>query len=158
MSGQLKKCLNKNAAGCYLFPAATVLAVGRGNPGNTKATADASVYTRVFFIVVTTFFAIGRQIMAWCISTQRAFLPDSVRCLVRHVTMSMVAQAGPLSGGPVSFVSGISTPVWAIASERGNSSDRPFVEHKGDRCHAQIPQKSHPKSDHHPPTQLRLPP
>lgn len=33
----------------------------------------------------------------------------------------MVAQAGQLSGWPVSVRAGISTPVWATTSERGNS-------------------------------------
>lgn len=33
----------------------------------------------------------------------------------------MVAQAGQPSGWPVPIVTGISTPVWATTSERGNS-------------------------------------
>ncbi|HHT3972642.1 TPA: host cell division inhibitor Icd-like protein [Citrobacter freundii] len=33
----------------------------------------------------------------------------------------MVAQAGPTSVGPVSVRAGISTPVWATTTERGNS-------------------------------------
>ncbi|MGK2630727.1 ash family protein, partial [Escherichia coli] len=36
---------------------------------------------------------------------------------------SMVAQAGQPPGWPVSCEAGISTPVWAIAIERGNSGD-----------------------------------
>ncbi|EAB2832886.1 ash family protein [Salmonella enterica subsp. enterica] len=119
MPGQSKKSLNTVIAGCYIFLAITVLMVGRGNPLQLSATTDAA---SVFFVVAT-FFAIERQIMARYISKEQVE-PQTVSCLwVYRATMSMVAQAGPLSGGPVSDNAGISTPVWAIASERGNSCD-----------------------------------
>ncbi|EGJ2033472.1 ash family protein [Salmonella enterica] len=155
MPGQSKKSLNTVIAGCYIFHAITVLMVGHTTPCNTKATKSAAC---AFFIVVTTLFAVKRQIMAWCVIIHRVSLPISSNSVTHRATMSMVAQAGPTSVGPGSFVSGSGIPVWAIASEHTTSSDRPFVNHKGDRCYAQITQKSHPKSDHHPPTQLRLSP
>ncbi|HGB5186952.1 TPA: ash family protein [Salmonella enterica subsp. salamae serovar 21:z10:[z6]] len=155
MSGQQKKSLNAVIAGCYIFPAITVLMVGHTTPCNTKATKSAAC---AFFIVVTTLFAVKRQIMAWCMLFSACRAAAVTHKGVHHTTMSMVAQAGPTSVGPVSFVSGSGIPVWAIASEHTTSSDRPLIKHKGDRCYAQPPQKSHPKSDHHPPTQLRLPP
>ncbi|HAK8205280.1 TPA: ash family protein, partial [Salmonella enterica] len=89
------------------------------NPLQLQATIDAEC---VFFVVIT-FFAIERQIMAWCVVYQCAGGQHTVHCMTHHATMSMVAQAGPTSVGPVSCNAGISTPVWAIASERGNSSD-----------------------------------
>ncbi|EDX4488986.1 ash family protein [Salmonella enterica subsp. salamae] len=119
MPGQSKKSLNAVIAGCYIFLAVTVLMVGRGNPLQLPATQSAA---RAFFIVAT-FFAIERQIMAWCMPSSACHAAAVTHDGVHHSTMSMVAQAGPLSGGPVSGNAGISTPVWAIASERGNSSD-----------------------------------
>ncbi|EAO1993135.1 hypothetical protein E0G79_25805 [Salmonella enterica] len=155
MPEQQKKNLNAVIAGCYIFPAITVLMVGCGSPCNTKATQSAA---RAFFVVVKTIFAIMRHFMAWCIHIRCAGYQTDAHGRMYHATMSMVAQAGPTSVGPVSFVSGTSTPVWAIASKCGSFSDRPLINHKGDRCYAQTPQKSHPKSDHHPPTQPRLSP
>ncbi|ECG1392466.1 TPA_asm: ash family protein, partial [Salmonella enterica subsp. houtenae serovar 45:g,z51:-] len=112
----------------YIFHAAAVLAVGRGNPGNTQATPDAA---SVFFIVAP-LFVTERQIMAWCtlFSTCRAAAVNVLHSGVHLATMSMVAQAGPSSDGPGSCVTGISTPVWAIASERGNSCDSMFAIHR----------------------------
>ncbi|EAP7472871.1 ash family protein [Salmonella enterica] len=119
MPGQSKKSLNTVIAGCYIFPAITVLMVGRENPLQLPATQSAA---RAFFIVAT-FFAIERQIMAWCMPSSACRAAAVTHDGVHHSTMSMVAQAGPLSGGPVSGNAGILTPVWAIASERENSSD-----------------------------------
>lgn len=119
MPGQSKKSLNTVIAGCYIFLAITVLMVGRCNPLQLPATPGASCA----FFIVATFFAIERQIMAWCVITDRVSLPISSNSVTHHATMSMVAQAGPLSGGPVSGNAGIATPVWAIASERCNSCD-----------------------------------
>ncbi|MBZ6705005.1 host cell division inhibitor Icd-like protein [Klebsiella pneumoniae] len=85
----------------YSFPAVAKSAAGRGNPSNLTATPDAPC---VFFCV----FAFVHQLLAqwfYC------------RCSYRV----MVAQAGPTSVGPVSVRAGISTPVWATTSERGNS-------------------------------------
>lgn len=71
---------------------------GRGNPENIKATTDA--YS-VFFIVVM---------------SVSPYSAEQIRA------ESMVALTGQLSGWPVSFVSGISTPVSVTTNhERGNS-------------------------------------
>ncbi|WP_226572110.1 host cell division inhibitor Icd-like protein, partial [Mangrovibacter yixingensis] len=85
----------------YSFPAVAKSAAGRRNPCYSMATPDAPC---VFFCV----YAFVRQLLAqwfYC------------RCSYRV----MVAQAGPTSVGPVSVRAGISTPVWATTSERGNS-------------------------------------
>ncbi|EDQ9945423.1 ash family protein [Salmonella enterica subsp. enterica serovar Gaminara] len=125
---QQKMCLIKMLTGCYFSPAATLLAVGRENPGNTQATPDAA---SVFFIVAP-LFVTERQIMVWCtlFSACRAAAVNVLHSGVHLATMSMVAQAGPSSGGPGSCVTGILTPVWAIASERENSCDSMFAIHR----------------------------
>lgn len=89
-----------NPAG-YSSAVAAKSATGRGNPCNLKATPDAPC---VFFCVF---------VFAHLLHAQR-FL---YRCSYRV----MVAQAGLTSVRPVSFRAGISTPVWATTSERGNS-------------------------------------
>jgi len=85
----------------YSFAVAAKSATGRGNPCNLKATQHAP---GVFFCVF---------VFAHLLLAQR-FL---CRCSYRV----MVAQAGLTSVRPVSFRAGISTPVWATTSERGNS-------------------------------------
>jgi len=85
----------------YILGVAAKSATGRGNPCNLKATPDAPC---VFFCVF---------VFAHLLHAQR-FL---YRCSYRV----MVAQAGLTSVRPVSFRAGISTPVWATTSERGNS-------------------------------------
>ncbi|HAK7240304.1 TPA: ash family protein [Salmonella enterica] len=112
-------CLIKMLTGCYFSPAATLLAVGRCNPVNILATLSA---LSAFFVVVT-IFATVRHFMAWCIHTRCAGTQTDAHSRMHHSTMSMVALAGPLSGGPGSSMTGIATPVRAIASERCNSSD-----------------------------------
>ncbi|EAA9301868.1 hypothetical protein BHZ80_19465 [Salmonella enterica] len=119
MSGQSKKSLNIAIFGCYISLAITVLMAGRENPLQLSATTDAA---SVFFVVAT-FFALERQIMARCVIIHRVSLPIPSNSMTHCATMSMVAQAGPFSNGPVSDNAGILTPVWAIASERENSSD-----------------------------------
>ncbi|EMX9646329.1 ash family protein [Salmonella enterica] len=119
MSGQSKKSLNIAIFGCYISLAITVLMAGRENPLQLPATLDA---VSVFFIVAT-LFAVERQIMARCVILHRVSLPIPSNSMTHCATMSMVAQAGPTSVGPVSGNAGILTPVWAIASERENSSD-----------------------------------
>ncbi|EAY4676069.1 hypothetical protein NF98_13885 [Salmonella enterica subsp. enterica serovar Rubislaw] len=116
---QLKKSLNAVIAGCYIALAITVLMVGRCNPEYRKATTDAA---SVFFIVAT-LFAFACQIMAWRMLSSLYRIYAVLHSDVHHATMSMVAQAGQLSGWPVPFRAGIATPAWAIASERCNSSD-----------------------------------
>ncbi|ECI0413585.1 hypothetical protein AH332_09555 [Salmonella enterica subsp. salamae] len=120
MPGQQKKSLNAVIAGCYIFPAVTVLMAGRENPLQLQATKGASC---AFFVVVKTIFAIMCHFMAWCIHIRCAGYQTDAHGRMYHATMSMVAQAGPTSVGPVSCNAGILTPVWAIASERENSCD-----------------------------------
>ncbi|EHD9479292.1 hypothetical protein JYL57_001505 [Salmonella enterica subsp. enterica serovar Typhimurium] len=119
MPGQQKKSLNTVNAGCYIFHAITVLMVGCGSPLQLPATQSAA---RAFFIVAT-FFAIERQIMVWRALFSAGTSPVVTHNDVLHTTMSMVAQAGPTSVGPVSGNAGTSTPVWAIASKCGSFSD-----------------------------------
>ncbi|EIS8458980.1 ash family protein [Salmonella enterica] len=126
MSGQSKKSLNIAIFGCYIFLAITVLMVGRENPVIALAQTDAA---SVFFVAVT-FFALERQIMAWCTSSSACRAAAVTHNSVHHSTMSMVAQAGQSSGWPVSDATGILTPVWAIASERENSSDSIFAKRR----------------------------
>lgn len=148
---QQKMCLIKMLTGCYFSPAATLLAVGCRNPLNTKATTSASC---AFFIVATLF-----ALVPFYGLVRRLFLKGlkiTTGVSGRHV---MVALAGPLSGGPGSFVSGIPTPVRAIASECRNSSDSFMLITKENCHHAQTSQKSHPKyaiRHFHSPAQLRL--
>ncbi|EGF8283519.1 ash family protein, partial [Salmonella enterica] len=85
----------------YSFPAVAKSAAGRGNPSNLTATPDAPC---VFFCV----YALVHLLLA-------QWFHDL--CSYRV----MVAQAGPTSVGPVSVRAGISTPVWATTTERGNS-------------------------------------
>ncbi|EKK3317730.1 ash family protein [Salmonella enterica] len=126
MSGQSKKSLNTVIAGCYIFLAVTVLTVGHTTPVIALAQTDAA---SVFFVAVT-FFALERQIMARCAITYRVSLPVSSNSMARRSTMSMVAQAGPTSVGPVSDATGSGIPVWAIASEHTTSSDSIFAKRR----------------------------
>ncbi|HAF1888811.1 TPA: ash family protein [Salmonella enterica] len=119
MPGQSKKSLNTVNSGCYIFLTITVLMVGRENPLPLPATQGASGP----FFIVATFFATERLIMVWCVVYQCVGGKHTACCMTHHATMSMVAQAGPTSVGPVSGNAGILTPVWAIASECENSSD-----------------------------------
>ncbi|EJO1699490.1 ash family protein [Salmonella enterica] len=119
MQRQLKKCLNQVIAGCYIFPAVTVLTVGCGSPLQLSATTDAA---SVFFVVAA-LFAIARHFMAWCIHTGCTAYQIVVHSRMHHVTMSMVALAGPTSVGPVSDNAGTSTLVRAIASKCGSFCD-----------------------------------
>ncbi|EJR6805998.1 ash family protein [Salmonella enterica] len=126
MSGQSKKSLNIAIFGCYISFAITVLMVGRCNPVIALAQTDAA---SVFFVAVT-FFALERQIMARCVIIYRVSLPVPSSSMTHCATMSMVAQAGQSSDWPVSDATGIATPVWAIASERCNSSDSIFAKRR----------------------------
>ncbi|MGS1868413.1 host cell division inhibitor Icd-like protein [Klebsiella oxytoca] len=91
-------------------------ATGRENPSMLSATTDAPC---VFFYVAIN--AIERHIMAWCVRSGHSIAGHEQAA--HHSAMSMVAQAGQLSGWPVSDNAGILTPVWAIAIERENSGD-----------------------------------
>ena len=85
----------------YILSVAAKSATGRGNPSNLTATPDAPC---VFFCVFALVHLLLAQWFHGCCSYR-----------------VMVAQAGPTSVGPVSVRAGISTPVWATTSERGNS-------------------------------------
>lgn len=153
--GQQKMCLIKMLTGCYIFLAATLLAVGRSNPVNTLATLSAPSA----FFVVAAIFATVRHFMAWCIRIPCVGTQTDAHSRMHHTTMSMVALAGPTSVGPGSSVTGIATPVRAIASECSNSSDSHYNYTLENCHHAQTPQKPYPRFGHHhyhSSTQLRL--
>lgn len=82
-----KKVLLTENLSSYSFPAVAKSTAGRCNPDNTKATLDAN---SVFFTVV---------------------ISVRLHSAVQIRTESMVALVGQLSGWPVSFVSGIATPI-----------------------------------------------
>ncbi|ELI3162021.1 ash family protein [Salmonella enterica] len=130
MPGQSKKSLNQVIAGCYIFPAVTVLTVGHLTPLQLPATSDA---LSVFFVVAA-LFAIARHFMAWCIHTGCTAYQIVVHSRMHHVTMSMVALAGPTSVGPVSGNAGSEIPVRAIASEYLTSCDSMI------QCYQRLPQ------------------
>ncbi|MFT4271547.1 MAG: host cell division inhibitor Icd-like protein [Pantoea sp.] len=117
--------LQKTLNCVYSRPAIAKSIAGRGNPCNLKATPDAP---SVFFCV----FAFAHLLFA-----QRF----SGRCSCRV----MVAQAGLTSVRPVSFRTGISTPVWATTSERGNSGGSVTCYLKEIATMATVPVFSHPK-------------
>ncbi|MDI5642808.1 host cell division inhibitor Icd-like protein, partial [Salmonella enterica subsp. enterica serovar Kentucky] len=75
----------------------------------------------VFFCVAIN--ATERQIMVWCVVSRADGIPCILPASAHYAAESMVAQAGQPPGWPVSCEAGISTPVWAIAIERGNSGD-----------------------------------
>ncbi|EJX2510984.1 ash family protein [Salmonella enterica] len=122
--------MNQIIAGCYIFPAVTVLTVGHLTPLQLPATSDA---LSVFFVVAA-LFAIARHFMAWCIHTGCTAYQIVVHSRMHHVTMSMVALAGPTSVGPVSGNAGSEIPVRAIASEYLTSCDSMI------QCYQRLPQ------------------
>ncbi|EEZ1432409.1 ash family protein [Escherichia coli] len=138
MSRQTKKSLNVVSAWWYFSAAATVLAVGCGSLNLSTATSDAA---SVFFVVVT-LYAMMRHIMVRCYPTGAVANLSYGRGRITSTTMSMVAQAGPTSVGPVPVDTGTSTPVWAIAN-----SVEAFAIASFD-CQRRLPQwlQSQPKS------------
>lgn len=109
----------------YIRNVAAKSATGRGNPSNLTVTPDAPC---VFFCVCA---------FAHLLLVQR-FL---CRCSSRV----MVAQAGLTPVRPVSVRAGISTPVWATTSERGNSGGSVTRYLTEIATMASIPTLSHPK-------------
>ncbi|WP_371329387.1 host cell division inhibitor Icd-like protein [Klebsiella quasipneumoniae] len=95
------KFLHHTNCSGYIRSVAAKSATGRGNPSNLTATPDAPC---VFFCVCA---FVHLLLVQWLLC----------RCSSRV----MVAQAGLTSVRPVSVRAGISTPVWATTSERGNS-------------------------------------
>lgn len=114
MTRQQKKSLNAVSAWWYFFIAATVLAAGHLTPDLLPATMSAVCA----FFVVATLYAVVRHFMGQCYH-HRVVLNDWIASTI----MSMVAQAGPTSVGPVSGNAGCEIPVWAIASEHLTSCD-----------------------------------
>ncbi|MFY0151994.1 host cell division inhibitor Icd-like protein [Klebsiella variicola] len=113
-------------------------ATGRENPSMLSATTDAPC---VFFYVAIN--AIERHIMAWCVRSGHSIAGHEQAA--HHSAMSMVAQAGQLSGWPVSDNAGILTPVWAIAIERENSGDSVLSAVIGGCLMATTPISLHPQ-------------
>lgn len=107
--------VNRLAYRCRVAPQ---WAAGRENPCMLSATTDAPC---VFFYVATN--ATERHFMAWCYVSGTGLNRSFLRHSLHYAALSMVAQAGQLSGWPVSDNAGILTPVWAIAIERENSGD-----------------------------------
>ncbi|QIX94995.1 host cell division inhibitor Icd-like protein [Cedecea sp. FDAARGOS_727] len=128
MSNRLHSVINRlqyqNGAG-YIHHVAAKSATGRGNPCNLKATPDAP---RVFFCVFVFVHLLRTQWFLCC-------------CGYRV----MVAQAGLTPVRPVSFRAGISTPVWATTSERGNSGGSDTRYLKEVAIMATVPALSHPE-------------
>ncbi|EPQ7655828.1 ash family protein [Escherichia coli] len=138
MSRQTKKSLNVVSAWWYFSTAATLLAVGNLTPDLSTATSDAA---SVFFVVVT-LYAMMRHIVVRCYPTGAVANLSYGRGRITPTSMSMVAQAGPTSVGPVSVDAGSEIPVWAIASEHLTSCD------SGTSGQRRLPQwlQSQPKS------------
>lgn len=124
----------------YSFAVAAKSAAGRENPCMLSATPDAPC---VFFCVVIN--ATERQIMVWCTVIRAGVTLRLLHGFVHYAVKSMVAQAGQLSGWPVSDNAGILTPVWAIATERENSGDSVVNAVIGGCLMATILTPSHPE-------------
>lgn len=133
-----KYCLTTSPDGSQNPDVAAKSATGRGNPCMLSATTDAPC---VFFYVVIN--ATERHIMAWCVHSGHSIAGHEQ--VAHHSAMSMVAQAGQPSGWPVSDNAGISTPVWAIATERGNSGDSVLSAVIGGCLMATTPISLHPQ-------------
>ncbi|HDO7197797.1 host cell division inhibitor Icd-like protein [Klebsiella pneumoniae] len=134
-----KYCLTTALNGSQNPDVAAKSATGRRNPCMLSATTDAPC---VFFYVAIN--ATERHIMAWCVHSGHSIAGHEQ--VSHHSTMSMVAQAGQLSGWPVSDNAGIPTPVWAIAiSERRNSGDSVLSVVIGGCLMATTPISLHPQ-------------
>ena len=83
--------------------------------------------------------------MVWCVVSRADGIPCILPASAHYAAESMVAQAGQPPGWPVSCEAGISTPVWAIAIERGNSGDSNFQLSIGGCLMATILTPSHPE-------------
>ncbi|ELE1782559.1 host cell division inhibitor Icd-like protein [Salmonella enterica] len=115
-------------------------ATGRENPSMLSATTDAPC---VFFYVAIN--ATERHFMAWCYVSGTGLNRSFLHLSLHYAALSMVAQAGQLSGWPVSDNAGILTPVWAIAIERENSGDSVINAVIGGCLMATTPIHSHPQ-------------
>ncbi len=85
-------------------------ATGICSPCNRTATTDAPC---VFFYVATN--ATERHFMAWCYVSGTGLNRSFLHLSLHYAPLSMVAQAGQLSGWPVLVLAGTANLVWAIA-------------------------------------------
>lgn len=97
-----KYCLTTSPDGSQNPDVAAKSATGRENPSMLSATTDAPC---VFYVAIN---ATERHIMAWCVHSGHSIAGHEQ--VAHHSAMSMVAQAGQLSGWPVSDNAGILTP------------------------------------------------
>ncbi|MBP7724223.1 MAG: host cell division inhibitor Icd-like protein [Enterobacter sp.] len=97
-------------------------ATGICTPSMLSATTDAPC---VFFYVAIN--ATERHFMAWCYVFGTGLNRSFLHLSLHYAALSMVAQAGQLSGWPVSDNAGSANPVWAIAIMKictfGDSND-----------------------------------
>lgn len=104
----------------YRLTVAPHWAIGRENPFLLQATIDAA---SVFFVVQNN--VLAHRFTVWCSSARLGVIAGLYG---QHTVLSMVAQAGQLSGWPVSCNAGILTPVWATTHyERENSGGSMFM-------------------------------
>ncbi|HBQ1809032.1 host cell division inhibitor Icd-like protein [Klebsiella aerogenes] len=103
-----KYCLTTSPDGSQNPSVAAKSATGICSPCMLSATTDAPC---VFFYVAIN--ATERHIMAWCVHSGHSIAGHEQ--VSHRSAMSMVAQAGQLSGWPVSDNAGTANPVWAIA-------------------------------------------
>ena len=83
--------------------------------------------------------------MVWCVVSRADGTPCILPASAHYAAESMVAQAGQPPGWPVSCEAGISTLVWAIAIERGNSGDSNNLLLEGGCLMATTLTPSHPQ-------------
>lgn len=116
-------------------------AIGHSTPSMLSATTDAPC---VFFYVAIN--ATERHFMAWCYVSGTGLNRSFLHLSLHYAALSMVAQAGQLSGWPVSDNAGSGIPVWAIAimknSTFGDSNDYVVI---GGCLMATTPIHSHPQ-------------
>ncbi|MFC0139722.1 host cell division inhibitor Icd-like protein [Erwinia mallotivora] len=125
----------------YRLSVAPQWATGHSTPSMLQATTDAQC---VFFYVVIN--ATERHFMAWCYVSGTGLNRSFLHLSLHYAALSMVAQAGQLSGWPVSCNAGSGIPVWAIAimknSTFGDSNDYAVT---GGCLMATTPIHSHPQ-------------
>ncbi|XGI79536.1 host cell division inhibitor Icd-like protein [Enterobacter hormaechei] len=116
-------------------------ATGISSPCMLQATTDAPC---VFFYVATN--ATERHFMAWCYVSGTGLNRSFLRLSLHYAALSMVAQAGQLSGWPVSCNAGTANPVWAIAIMKISSfGDSDIYAVTGGCLMATTPIHSHPQ-------------
>lgn len=105
-----KYCLTTTLNGSQNPDVAAKSATGICTPCMLSATTDAPC---VFFYVAIN--ATERHFMAWCYVSGTGLNRSFLHLSLHYAALSMVAQAGQLSGWPVSDNAGSANPVWAIA-------------------------------------------